>query len=597
MSKNKISKKTKTFHGIPASPGIAIGKIFSIGGNVLDVEPRKIKEAEIEAELDRFHQALKKAKEELDGLVKKTKKSLSEESAKIFQVHQTMLEDPMVINGTEKGIRKQRKSADHSFKDVMDRFEASVAEMEDEYFRARAADLYDLKCRVIRHIQGHHPVYFNRLTEAAIIFAKELTPSDTISLESEKVLGFAMDFGGRTSHATIVARSMNVPAVVALHNAGDFISDGEEVILDGNAGLLIVNPDIQTRTRYKKRLEDYHKFEKKLEKVRGLPARTKDGKDIEVASNIEFPNEVAGVVENGGNGIGLYRTEYLFLADRTLPSEDYQFKEYKEIARKLNGQPLIIRTFDLGGDKPPQTINLPAEKNPFLGLRGARLYRDVGKELFRTQLRAILRASVYGNIMIMFPMISCMHELLYCKQITNKVKRELINEKVPVADHIPMGVMIEVPSSAVIADLLAQECDFLSIGTNDLVQYTLAVDRGNENISYMYQPLNPAVFRLISDIIQKGHEEGAWVGMCGEMASDPLATMVLIGLGLDEFSVSPISLTAIKDIIRRVDFSECSNLAEKAMSFNTGRETRDYLKMVFSKKFHDLMYINLAKTD
>ena len=597
MSQQNTSKKEKIFHGIPASPGIAIGKIFSIGGNVLEVEPRTIEESEIESELKRYHEALKKAKSELDGLVKKAKRSFSEESAKIFQVHQTMLADPMVIEGTEQGIQNARKSADHAFKDVMDRFEASVSKMEDEYFRARAADLYDLKCRVIRHIQGHHPVYFNRLTEPAIIFAKELTPSDTISLETDKVLGFAMDFGGRTSHATIVARSMNVPAVVALHDAGESISNGDQAIIDGNAGRLILNPGSKTQKLYEKRLEDYHKFERKLEQVRSLPARTKDGKDIEVASNIEFPSEVDSVIENGGNGIGLYRTEYLFLADRQLPSEDYQYREYKKITKKLNGQPLIIRTFDLGGDKPPQTIDLPAEKNPFLGLRGARLYNDIGKKLFKTQLKAILRASAHGNIMLMFPMISCIPELRYCIQTANEVKQELIEKNIKVADHIPIGVMIEVPSSAVIADLLARECDFLSIGTNDLVQYTLAVDRGNENISYMYQPFNPAVLRLIHDIIKKGHEEGAWVGMCGEMASDPLATMILVGLGLDEFSVSPGSLLAVKDIIRRVDFSECSNLAEKAMNFSTGHETREYLQMVFSKKFHDLMFINMAETD
>ena len=582
--------------GIAASPGIAIGKILIMGHDHLKVSRQKISQEEIEREIDKFYQAIEKAKFELESLVNKSRKAIGEEGAKIFKVHQTMLEDPMVLEETEKNIRKEQKSADRAFKDSIEKFESALEEMKTEYFRTRTADLQDLKRRIIGHIQESSPSTINQLTEPAIVFAKELTPSDTVALDADKVLGFAMDFGGRTSHATIVARSMKVPAVVGLHTAHSYIQEGDLVILDGNIGTFIVNPNSKTRSKYQKRLRVYEEFIRRLDEARDLPARTKDGKDIELSSNIEFPMEVENVLSTGGKGIGLYRTEYLYLADTELPSEEEQFIEYKKILEKLKGQPVIIRTFDLGGDKPPKSIKLPAERNPFLGLRGARLYSDLGENLFRTQLRAILRASVHGNPLIMFPMITCVHEMRFCQNVLDKVREELSQEGHSFAEHIPVGAMIEVPAAALIADLIARECDFLSIGTNDLVQYTTAVDRGNENISYLYQTFNPAVVRFIREIIQKGHEQGKWVGMCGEMASDPLATMMLIGMGLDEFSVSPVSLLLIKEIIRRVDVNECENLVEKVFSYNTTAEIEDYLRTVYQKKFKNLVYRDLLKS-
>ncbi len=589
--KNEIKLK-----GIAASPGIAIGKILILGHDRLKVDSQKIAKNQIDQEIDKFYKAIEKAKSELESLYNKSRKAIGEEGAKIFLVHQTMLEDPMILQGTEKNIRGEQKSADRAFKDTIEQFESALEEMKNEYFRTRTADLQDLKRRIIGHIQENSPQQVSSITESAIVFAEELTPSDTLALDSDKVLGFAMDFGGRTSHATIVARSLKVPAVVGLHTAHSYINEGDLVILDGNVGTLVINPSSKTRSKYEKRLRVYEEFVRRLDASRTLPARTKDGKDIELSSNIEFPMEVENVLATGGNGIGLYRTEYLYLADTKLPSEEEQFIEYKKILEKLEGQPVIIRTFDLGGDKPPKSIELPAERNPFLGLRGARLYSDIGEKLFRTQLRAILRASMYGNPLVMFPMITCVHEMRFCQNILEKVKQELTQEGHSFAEHIPVGAMIEVPAAAVIADLIARECDFLSIGTNDLIQYTIAVDRGNENISYLYQTFNPAVLRLIREIIQKGHEQGKWVGMCGEMASDPLATMMLIGMGLDEFSVSPVSLLLIKEIIRRVDVSECENLVEKVFSYNTTAEIEHYLRTVYQKKFKNLVYRDLLKS-
>ena len=381
-----------------------------------------------------------------------------------------------------------------------------------------------------------------------------------------------------------------MPAIVGLNNARDILRDDDFVILDGDHGECIVNPSQKTLEIYRKRRADYISFEKKLHAIKGLPARTKDGKDIEIASNIEFPSEADAIADLRGDGIGLYRTEYMFLAGEQEPEEEFQFQEYKNIVEKLDGKPLIIRTFDLGGDKPSEYLPMAVELNPFLGVRGVRVYRDIGHHYFRKQLRAILRAGVYGDVRIMFPMIACVSEIRYCRKILNQVMKELKKEKVPFNRNIPIGAMVEVPSAAATADLLAQECDFLSIGTNDLIQYTTAVDRGNKHLAYLYQPYNPAVLRFIRDTIQKGHQQGAWVGMCGEMASDPLMTMVLIGFGLDEFSISPVSHLLIKAIIRHVEFSECENLAEKALALATSEDVGGYLKDVYNKKFKHLQH-------
>jgi len=588
MDNQSTQKKEQILEGVAASPGIAMGPVVFLGAEVVSVEQRTLRQSEINKEVETFCQAIEKAKTDLQKLVEKTALSIGKESAKIFEVHQLLLEDVLIVDETVKRIREEKMNADQAFLEVMENFELSLESVEGEYLKARAADIRDVKRRVIRNIQGNDHPGQKKLKAPAIIFAKELTPSDTVNIERNKVLGFAMDFGGRTSHAAIMARSLKVPSVVGLKKIGQLLHTGDFVILDGNSGRLIVNPTPRTIEEYKRKFSDYENIQNKLKHLKKLPARTRDGKDIELSANIEFPDEVKAVRESGAVGVGLFRTEYLYLTKSELPTEEEQFREYKKIVKNLNNQPIIIRTFDLGGDKAPRAISLPPEANPFLGARGIRLYREEGVELFKTQLRAIIRASAFGKVRIMFPMISCVSEIRYCQDVLNDVKDEFRKKGIPFAEDIPVGAMIEVPSAAVIADIIARECDFLSIGTNDLVQYALAVDRGNEHIAYLYQPYNPSILRLVKDIIQKGHKCGVWVGICGEMASDPLITMMLIGMGLDEFSVSPVSLLLIKEIIRRVECAECIKIAEDVTSLSTPDEIVGYLRKVMKKRFQDL---------
>ena len=590
MTRATVAKPEVVLRGVPASPGIAIGRVFLLSGDVVRVEPRTLEENEVENEIEKFRLAIQKAKSDLQHLREKAAESLSIESAQIFEAHQLMLEDELIIDETIRRIRSERINADLAFLEIMEKFESAFAQFKDEHLKARAVDLRDVKKRVISNIQGNLQVYLARIHQPAIILAKDLTPSDTVHLDRTKVLGFATDLGGRTSHAAIMARSLKVPSVVGLLRACQTVVTGDFVILDGNEGLLIINPSPQTIQEYRKRYEDFLSFERKFDKIKDLPARTKDGKNITLSANIEFPDEVHTLRALGGYGVGLYRTEYLYLSGTSLPSEEEQFEEYRQVVENLNGHSIIFRTFDLGGDKLPRALKLPPEENPFLGLRAIRLYRDENLGLIKTQLKAILRASAFGHVRILFPMIASVSDIRYCQRLVRETKEELAARNIPFAPNVPIGAMIEVPSAAVIADLIAEECDFLSIGTNDLIQYALAVDRGNEHIADLYQPYNPAVLRMIRDTIHKGHQKGVMVGMCGEMASDPISTMLLIGMGLDEFSVSPISLLIIKEIIRRVDFSECENLAQRALGFATTEEVETYLYDVFSKKFKDLKF-------
>ena len=571
-----------------ASPGIAIGKIFLMSSAFVKVEKRLLAEEEIDQEIEKFLNAVENAKKDLQILQKQTAESLGDESARIFEAHQLMLQDELIIEESVRRIREKKTNSDFVFFEIMEKLESSLGAASDEYLSARVADLRDVKKRVVHNIQGKKKLLHSQLIEPSIIISKELTPSDTINLKRSHILGFATDLGGRTSHAALMARSLKVPSVVGLHDCSQFLEPGDLVVLDGNEGILVINPSPNTIQKYQKRLNEYIDFEKKLEHLDKLPTRTKDCKDVELVANIEFLDEVEQIKKLGARGIGLFRTEYLYLAKSELPTEEEQFQEYKQIVEKLGDHPVTIRTFDLGGDKVPESIRLPKEENPFLGVRAIRIAMSHNVAMFKTQLRAILRASAFGKIRILFPMISCVSEMRYCQKVLEEVKNDLSEKGISFSKNIPVGAMIEVPSAAVIADLIAEECDFLSIGTNDLIQYVLAVDRGNEHVAYLYHPFNPAVLRLIREIIQKGHQKGVWVAMCGEMASDPLATMVLLGLGLDEFSVSQVSLLLIKEIIRRVDYSECESLANKALSFTVNNDVEAYLKRVMHNKFKDL---------
>ncbi|HNR69223.1 MAG TPA: phosphoenolpyruvate--protein phosphotransferase [bacterium] len=586
------SNKEIRIKGIPASPGIAIGSVLVLSGDSIKVDSNSITPDQIDAQIAKLMQAIEKSKIDLIELREKAEQSFGETDAQIFDTHNLMLDDDLIIQEAIKRIRERLETADNAYFQAVSQFESYLAHTEDEYLRARTSDLVDIKRRVIRHIQGKPVFSFAMLENPVIVVAQELTPSDTVNFKRDKILASATELGGRTSHAAIMSRSLKVPSIVGLGSALQALETGDQVIVDGNKGWVIAHPSLQTIAIYEKQRREFAVYQAKLGHIRDLPAKTRDGKKIELSANIEFPEEAQTIGEDGANGVGLYRTEYLFLTRKELPSEEEQYREYARIVQIMGDQPIIIRTLDVGGDKLPTSIKIAPEDNPFLGVRGLRLYLPF-VDVFKTQLRAILRASAKGQVRLLLPMITTVSEIKFCKEILAEVKEDLRRGQIPFEENLPVGATIEVPSAAIIADIIAAECDFLSIGTNDLIQYTLAVDRGNENLAYLYQAYNPAILRLIREVIEKGHQQTVWVGMCGEMASDPLATMVLIGLGLDEFSVSPISIPLIKEIIRRVDYTECEGLAETVLKCQSVEEVKAVLRTILKQKFEDLLYCQI----
>ncbi len=587
--RNSKKRGSVILEGIPVSPGIAIAKVFLLRGEAVKIDPRTIADSEKEEEIRRFSEALEKAKTELDSLRSRVAQRIGRESARIFEVHKLLLEDSLLIDETLAAIRDQNKSADFAFYDTIEKYQAQLGRNADEFFQGRVSDLKDVKRRVIRHIQGDRTDYLSRLEGSAVIVARDLTPSDTVMLDRRKVLGFATDLGGKFSHVAIMARSMQVPAVVGLRRVSALVEDGDRIIVDGNEGRVIVRPTARQLTAYHSKRERYYQVERNLLELKDLPCVTLDGKVIELSANLEFSDEVEVVKSHGARGVGLYRSDYIYLAKRRLPTEEEQVQEYSKIVKQFADEPVIIRTMDLGGDKKPESIFIPPEDNPFLGWRAIRISLE-RRDIFHTQLRAILRASAHGNAKILFPMISGLEELRESKAALEQAKQELRREGVPFDEAIEIGIMIEVPAAAILADKLAREADFLSIGTNDLVQYVLAVDRGNERVAYLYKHLHPAVLRLIRDVILAGHQAGVWVGMCGEMASDPLATVILLGLDLDEFSVSPMFVPEIKKIIRSVDHREAVRIARRALEFETASEVERFMTRIMRKKFKDLIF-------
>lgn len=586
-----IGKESKEIilEGVPVSPGIAIGKAFVLTGEQVKVDPRKISDEEIQIEIDKLMHAIERAKDDLRNDRSTAANKVGREKARIFDAHHMLLEDEVLINEAREIIRSQRLSADSAFYEVVQKYQDHLSQKVAETFRDRAADLRDVKRRVVRHIQGVRRDFLNQMEGSAIIVARDLTPSDTIILDRHKVLGFATDMGGKTSHASLMARSYQVPAVVGLREIFKMVKSNDRLVLDGSAGLAILNPSAATLRKYRRRQIKQHEISKKLDALRDLPARTVDGKDIELAANIEFADEIDAVVAHGARGIGLFRTEYLYMKGETLPTEEEQFEEYRVIAQRMRPYPVIIRTMDLGGDKCPQCINIPPEENPFLGWRAIRISLEM-QEVFLAQLRAIFRASAFGNVKILLPMISGIGELEEALAVINRAKEQLKRRNLEFAASTEVGVMIEVPSAAVLADAIAERVDFLSIGTNDLVQYVLAVDRGNERIAHLYQNLHPAVLRLLRDVVHAAHQKGVWVGMCGEMAADPLATLLLIGMELDELSVSPIAVPEIKRIIRAVEFQEAVAIYRKVMEMSTASEIEKSMMRYMRRKFKDMVF-------
>jgi phosphotransferase system enzyme I (PtsI) len=569
--------------GIAASPGIAMGKAYILEKEEYCILEYKIKKEEVEQELKRFETAVENSKRDLRKIKKRVKEELGEKEAYIFQAHLYILEDPLFIQDITRRIKRQRLNAEAAVRRTLQIFEARFTSARAEFIRRRFGDVEDVGEHILRNLLRRPTLTLSHLEEDIIVVADDLAPSDTVSMQRSRILGFATNVGGRTSHSAIMARSMEIPAVVGLGDITKKVEPGSVVILDGNRGRVIINPSFQQLERYRKEKEKFISHKKDLEILRSLPAQTPDGREVGLAANIAAPEEVDLAVREGAEGIGLYRTEYLYMNRSSLPSEDEQVEAYKKVLEKAAPNSVIIRTLDLGGDKFLSHFPVPAEINPFMGWRAIRLCLE-RVDIFETQLRAILRASRFGNGKIMYPMISGIEEIRKVNRILAGVKEKLRREGTPFAENVETGVMIEIPSAAVIADLLAKEVDFFSLGTNDLIQYSLAVDRVNEKVAYLYQPLHPTILRLTDNVVKYAHREGIWVGVCGEMASDPLFVLILLGLGVDEFSVAPTSLLEIKKIIRSIEWEETQQIAAKLLKSKTSYEAKRLAERRLSRR-------------
>lgn len=563
--------------GIAASAGVAIAKAFKLEHPDYTVTRREA--ADPAAELARLDDALAKSQQELEAIKERTLQELGEKKAEIFESHLLILNDPELLTPVRDKIESTKASAEFALDETASQFIAMFENMKSAYLKERAADMRDVTKRVLTHLLGLTYVNPADISEEVIVIAEDLTPSDTAQLNRNYVKGFTTNIGGRTSHSAIMARSLEIPAVVGTKDVLEQVNSGDLVIVDGLDGHVIVNPSEEVIREYTDKRDKHLRQIEEWKKLRGVKTESKDGVHVELAANIGTPNDVTGVLENGGEGVGLYRTEFLYMGRTELPSEDIQFNAYKTVLEKMEGKPVVVRTLDIGGDKELPYLNLPKEMNPFLGFRAIRLCLEQ-QDIFRTQLRALLRASVYGTLRIMFPMIATLGEFRAAKALLLEEKDKLKAEGVQVSDEIQLGIMVEIPSTAVLADQFAKEVDFFSIGTNDLIQYTMAADRMNERVSYLYQPYNPAILRLVSMVIEAAHKEGKWAGMCGEMAGDATAIPLLLGLGLDEFSMSATSILPARSQISRLSRAEMQSLAAKALQMQTAEQVVELVRSI-----------------
>lgn len=569
--------------GIPASPGIVFGKALVLKEEKIVLDMQKISEAQIEAEIARFYQGREAAVEQLSTIRDRAEKTLGEEKAAIFEGHLMILEDEELEEEIIDYIRTNKVNAGVAASKIIDQQVVMLSEIDDEYLRERAGDIRDIGNRLIKNILGMHIVDLGDINEEAILIAYDLTPSETAQLNLEKVLGFITDIGGRTSHTSIMARSLELPAIVGTNNVTERVNTGDYLILDAVNNAIYVNPSQQEITRLKALEQKLAEEKAELAKLKDLPALTLDGHRVDVVANIGTIRDVESADRNGAEGVGLYRTEFLFMDRDQLPTEEEQFIAYKDVVEAMNGRLVVLRTMDIGGDKELPYLNLPKEMNPFLGWRAVRIALD-RREILHAQLRAVLRASAFGKLAVMFPMIISVEEIRELKAVIDTLKQELRSEGKTFDDEIQIGVMVETPAAAVNAKFLAKEVDFFSIGTNDLTQYTLAVDRGNELISHLYNPMSPSVLSLIKQVIDASHAEGKWTGMCGELAGDEKATILLLGMGLDEFSMSAISVPRIKKLIRNVDYADAKTLAAKALQLPTAAEIEQLVEDFLAEK-------------
>ncbi|WP_096202764.1 phosphoenolpyruvate--protein phosphotransferase [Bacillus sp. FJAT-45350] len=566
--------------GIPASAGIAIAKAFVMEEQDYSIEVRKIEDTN--KEIEKLTSALEKSKKELEQIKNKAEVELGSDKAEIFAAHLLVLSDPEFLNGISEKIEGEKLNVESAVQDVSNMFISMFESMDNEYMKERAADIRDVSNRVLGHLLGIETKSLAEITEETIVIAHDLTPSDTAQLNPVVIKAFATNIGGRTSHSAIMARSMEIPAVVGTKEVTNKIENGMTVIVNGLTGDVIVNPSDELIAEYKLKVENYEQQKQEWAKLVHAKTLTKDQVHVELAANIGTPKDLTGVINNGAEGIGLYRTEFLYMGRNELPQEEEQFEAYKEVLEKMDGKPVVIRTLDIGGDKELSYLDLPKELNPFLGFRAIRLCLEE-ETIFRTQLRALLRASVYGNLKIMFPMIATLEELRAAKALLQDEKDKLLQEDAKVSDTIEVGIMVEIPSTAVCADIYIQEVDFFSIGTNDLIQYTMAADRMNERVTYLYQPYHPSILRLVNMVIKAAHKEGKWAGMCGEMAGDEIAIPILLGLGLDEFSMSASSILPARSQISHLSQEELSNFTEKLLSKSTAEEVKQEVEQFLGR--------------
>lgn len=567
----------QTVKGIPVSPGIVIGRIFVLGEAETHVPHREIADHEIDSELERFAVALQQATADLVVLRDRTEQQLGREAAKIFGFHLGLLQDPALLGPIRERIRRDKVNAELAVADAFKKITDQFLAIGNEVFRQKANDVLDLDRRVLGKLMGENESRLSALTEPVIIVAHELTPSQTAGMDRARILGIATDLGGRTSHTSIVARAIEIPCVVGCQRLTSRAQDGDIIVVDGDTGVVVLRPDERTLEDYRTQQQRFSAFRKVLRETAPLEAVTKDGVRIQLLGNIEFPHEVESVLANGGDGVGLYRTEFLYLTNDHEPGEDEQFKAYRRTLELLDGRPCTIRTLDLGADKYTQQRAHEPERNPFLGLRSIR-YCLQNREMFKTQLRAILRASAFGPMKVMFPLVSTLMELRQAKLILNDVCEELDEEGIAFDRTLQTGIMVEVPSAALMARAFAEECAFFSIGTNDLIQYTLAVDRGNERVANLYSGASPAVLYLVKQIIRAGRRANIDVSLCGEVAGEAIYTMLLLGLGLRTLSLVPSQIPLIKRVIRSVDIPHCEQLARKVGSFDSERQVLNTLR-------------------
>ena len=579
-----LRKKDVLLKGIGVSPGIIIGKSFLLDPSEIEISAIPLHtEADVNREIKQFRASLKESKEQLLKVKKEVERKKYKEASYIIDAQTLILEDKLLIENIINTIRTKKIDAASAVRDTVLGISKSFDDVGDEYLKERKTDIDYIGERILRNILGRKKQDISKIKEEAIIVAHDLSPADTANLDVGVVMGFVTNAGGKTSHTAIMARALEIPSVVGLEKVTKEVNSGDTIVVDGTIGVVIIRPTAEILRKYSEKKQKYEQLEKELFKYKDMPAETPDGFQVKLMANIELIEELSSVLEHGAEGVGLYRTEFLYLNRKELPSEEDHFNIYKKVIEKISPHPVTIRTLDLGGDKFLSRIDLAEEMNPVMGLRAIRLcLKEVN--IFKTQLRALLRASVFGELNVLFPMISGMQEILQIKDIIKELKIELKKEGIPFNPDIKIGIMIEIPSAATIADLLAREVDFFSIGTNDLIQYTLAIDRVNEHVSYLYNPLHPSILRLIKSVVEAAHSNGIEVSMCGEMAGDPLYLPILLGLGIDKLSMNPLCILKVKKILRSLTYHESQEFIKNIDQFQTATEIEDFTRQEMKKR-------------